>query len=424
MPLDKWRQSQGAAGEITTNQVRKGGRDQVNLQATFPGQQETRRPAVIWRRLHPRHGLRHAQAVCQALRSRAGECQACRSACPVEAIQPGSVTLELGDQCLGCGRCVPACPMGALALPVLPEQPVTGRDALEIDCRRVPSQRQGGQTNRIPCLGALAVADLLELFTRADGRPLRLLDRGWCAACPAGGAGAHPAQAALDTARQWLTQMGVPAARQPQLVSAPLNQSRALPATAEVLGEVVLSRRGFFREIARTAQDKSQPPPRQAPAAQVAAQASLARERQLAAIERVAGITGQVPPATAWPQLAARADRCGNHQGCVRICPTGALRAYRTAHASGVRFNAAACIACDRCVEHCPRQALHWTAENRAEEPGAIHTLTSHSRRECAGCGAEFSPLPDDTSGAYCQPCQRSRRLAADAFTQLFGARE
>ena len=383
--------------------------------------QDLARPDVVWRRVRGSRALRHAVSACQAMRTRAGECHACRNACPVEAIELGAATLEVADHCLGCGRCVPACPMGALELPILSQSCTTGCDALEIDCRRVPPAAHSVNANTVPCLGALDEADLLELFTAADGRQVRLLDRGWCADCPAGGDGTHPVQTALDAARHWLTLMGVPATRQPRLVAAPMDNTRALPATAEVLGEAVLSRRGFFRQFARAAQDKSQPPPRQRPSAQVGAHASLARERRLDAIDQVAAMTHQAAPAAARPQLSARSERCCNHQGCIRICPTGAVRAYRTQQSSGVRFDAAACIACDLCVRHCPQAALYWTTA-AVVTPPMSYTLTSHARRECAGCGAEFSPRPGETASAYCLPCQRSRRLAADAFAQLFGA--
>jgi len=43
-------------------------------------------------------------------------CEACVSACPVEAISMVDGKAEVGDACVDCGACVSTCPVEAISL--------------------------------------------------------------------------------------------------------------------------------------------------------------------------------------------------------------------------------------------------------------------------------------------------------------------
>ena len=133
-------------------------------------------------------GLHHD--ACLHLRApRYATCRACESACPVKAISVGEAAIEISENCVRCGRCVAACPMGALAHPgfSLPELPQQDAKPLSVDCWKVPRKLSPDGAVRVPCLGGLSTARILQLVSMAEAGSLELLDRGWCAGCSAGG---------------------------------------------------------------------------------------------------------------------------------------------------------------------------------------------------------------------------------------------
>ncbi len=379
-------------------------------------------PEHAWRTLRQDRALRHLEAACLPLRQRMDGCDACRAACPAGALLFEDAGLALHADCHGCGRCLPACPMGALDLPearpaVAAASGEPSRSALAIDCRRVPARLRGEIT--VPCLGALDAAALLELRAQAGARGIELRDRGWCADCPAGGDGAHPAQAAVNACIMHLVELGQPPARWPRLVDAALPAKHALPLGT---GSAALSRRAFFARFAEPVRVRGAPAARRSMPASPA-HASLARNRLLAALSALAP-AGRTT-AHAHPLLRAT-TRCRDHQGCVRVCPTGALRAWREHETGGLRFAAAQCIACGLCAQHCPEQALQLSAPSATASPNdGEATLTRHTRARCTGCGAELRI--DAEAGvdapALCDPCAKSRHLAGALFQQFFGAR-
>lgn len=352
-----------------------------------------------WRALRHDRGLRHHLAACQAWLHRAGECNACRDACPLGALLFDADGLALHPDCVDCGRCAPACPQGALELPLtLPERP------LEVDCRRVPGLLRGDAV--APCLGALEAATLARWALRDDAAPVRLLDRGWCAACGVGGGGMHPVEAALAQAWAWLAEAGVPPERWPRLATLPLPADVALPERAGGNAGEPLSRRAFFGRLSSPVRTPSpaalRPPPRAA-----AAHPSLARARLRDALGGL--------PASALPALAA-GERCLGHAGCARVCPTGALRAWEEGDAGGVNFDAALCTACGLCARHCPEGALRLDATGG--EAREIR-LNRHARSTCAGCGDVFEAPAGEEEEDLCEPCRKSRLLAQNLFQPM-----
>ncbi len=429
-------------------------------------------------------GLHCLSDACLAWMHRVGECTSCRQACPVDALLWVDDGLTLLADCLGCGRCVPACPMGALQLPAMiriaPKRPNT----LQVDCQRVPTPLRGAVS--VPCLGALDTAALLELA--ASGQPVELLDRGWCADCPAGHHerfDVFPPQAALDQASALLRQRGWPQATHPRRVSVPLPHEVALPMISGGGGGAPMTRRGFFGRLAKPIKDvvaqSAEAPPLTASKRLVAAppHASLARARLLAALQTVPlwhqddegnaeknsvqdGMQGdwctsrrtcqtEGSEHRATPQTARAANysafpersttvsllpststvvlqvgpECHNHQGCTKVCPTGALQPYQdiadAVEVGGVRFDSRLCIDCGLCLQHCPERAL---ARKTAEEvtPEDCVTLTRHVSRRCVDCGSPYSVAAGQSDSGRCDPCDKSHRLAREMFHQFFAA--
>ena len=383
-----------------------------------------------WRALRKDRALRHLSSACLPLRQRAGECLSCRAACPVDALLMTDEGLALHADCLGCGRCAPACPMGALALPdLLPAITTDAASVLRVDCQRVPAALRAEAS--VPCLGALDTAALLELRAQAGARPIELADRGWCGNCQAGGV-VHPAQAALKSAQALLAEMQVPSALWPRLVKMLLPASAASPGIAGVGDEEAMSRRAFFGRVTRPIRQLAVEPAPDSPIRSLTAAAahpSLSRQRLVTSLSALAAQHDQPVPASFYPRITASAH-CHDHQGCVRVCPSGALRAYRKGDAGGVCFDPAACIACGLCERHCPERALTVSAAGAAHPADAVHAmgfaqeteLTRHAQLECSACGSAYGVSHGEADGGLCDPCSKSRRLAHDMFQQFFGA--
>lgn len=431
-------------------------------------------------RLRADRTLLHEEGACLPLRSRHGRCTACADACPVGALAVTVDAVNLSETCTGCGRCTASCPTQALSLPevdaLLATPPPTA--PLRIECRMVPDDWLVPGSAVLPCLGALTPG--LLLARAAAGVPVELVDRGWCATCPAcgvpasagaarGAAGAvqatdaavadapHPAAAALEAAVLWLQAVGAgslapagdagpsaPAAPAPVLRREPLPATlrpAALPPAPT--GAEPLDRRRFFgAALARPAgRERLGAPAGATPMGGDGRAAYPAdarhpapeRARQLAALQLLAAAHDSAVPADFFPQLHADA-RCCDRRMCVALCPTAALTAADDAVRAQLRFDPARCIACGTCVRACPEGALALAPHGGAAQ---VQTLATHHRRRCAGCGDVFTPADEvaavdgaadepaasaEAAHALCPACTKSRRFMADARRQLFGA--
>ncbi len=386
-------------------------------------------------RLRPDVDLHYLSDACQAWVQRVGLCESCRRACPVDALLWVDERLALLPDCLSCGRCIPVCPMGALELPGLVQRLGAQEDVLRVDCRRVPLALRAGVS--VPCLGALDAAALLELA--ASGQPIELLDRGWCAECPANGgerSQAFPAQAALQQASDLLSQRGWPAASHPRRVSLPLPLEVALPMPSAREASPCMTRRGFFGRLAKpirevaTQHEETAPPPR--PPVAAPPHASLARARLLAALDALPmkglgddkTVTSPSVPSALTVELQIGPE-CRNHQGCTKVCPTGALQPYQDHvdgfEVGGVRFNMRLCLDCGLCLRHCPEQSLVRNTSDAKTSEGWV-VLTRHVNRRCVDCGGSYSVAAGQVDSGRCDPCEKSRRLAREMFHQFFAA--
>lgn len=390
------------------------------MNAVFSPEPQTR--PQPWPGLDPGARLRLDPAACLSRRYPGTGCRSCVDACPVGALAevggPSSGPSLRGD-CLGCGRCVAACPSEALAVPGLSRAPVAAAPArpgaapapLAIDCWRVPWADSPAGALRVPCLGGLSATWLLEQLAESPQRPLTLLDRGFCTACPVGGA-IHPASAALAEVGRTLATLRVSPAGPPRLVQFPLPPERMDRDLGEPVLEIRVSRRSLFVGPGRVIQ----PPGVRSLQAAVPPEASQAQpQRRLAALSRLAAQPAL--PAALFPTLAAGAD-CSGHWVCAAACPTGAIREYRTEQGLGTDFDAAACIACGVCTRLCPEQALTLLPAGDAADtyPGP-QPLTRFALSTCPDCGADYQG--DEPA---CPACLRDHSFARDAFRTLFDA--
>lgn len=324
-------------------------------------------------------------------------------ACPTGVLTVTHHGPRLATGCVECGQCAAACPNEALALPGFALRAKRQSGAVAVDCWRVPRSESPVGAIRVPCLGGLTATDLLELSAEADGRPVALLDRGFCARCPAGAA-RHPVEKSLATVQGWLQTLRIPPLHWPRLTQWPLPPERMVQESSEPLLEARVSRRGLFVGLAEIVE----PAPPQDRGAQDRP------SRRLAALARLE--VARPFPAALFPALSAN-DQCADHQVCVAACPTGALRRYREDSARGLAFDAERCTGCGLCMQLCPSRALTMAREGPAATHPGPSILTRFRVRSCPDCDADYTG-----DGPVCPACASDQAFAQEAFRTLFGA--
>lgn len=361
-------------------------------------------------------GLR--RDACLPLNFAYASCRDCEQACPVGALRVSAEEIVLRQGCTGCGRCAAACGTGALRLEGcdVPAMLPARTTAIAIECAKVPARDAIPGAVRVPCVEGLAVSQWLALVHAAEGRPVEVIDRGWCAGCNAGGV--HLAHGSLDQSRALLAQMGVPASELPVRRALPLPPERMPRAIPALEAPPAMSRRGFFGHIASGAAATASAmagavDPPAARAVKPGALATPERQRRVALAEAIARREGAKLPDALFPMLVAD-GACRNHNVCSAMCPTHALHAYKDEEHAGIAFEAAACIDCGACVAACPQKALSFDAHGAPAGAGAVR-LTRHRIHECSDCGA-----PADEAGGLCYACRNGRELACDAFAAIF----
>lgn len=378
------------------------------------------------------HPLGLLHDACLTLRApRYATCRACENVCPAKAIRVGESAIELDESCVRCGRCAAACPMGALAQPgfSIPGDSAEPSKPLSVDCWKVPRDDSPDGATRVPCLGGLSAARLVQLVASAGARRVELLDRGWCSRCSAAGSSDHPVRAALEQARSILKEAG--SARLPEL------RSNALPTKLMPLEipapmtEVKMARRGFFSALAANAAvsiDRVKPldPGREGRRRRGFEREpvpSRERERLLSALELLGKSTGVRPPRSLFPRIEISAA-CANHQLCASVCPTGALAVLEQGRATELMFDTRLCIGCHQCRSVCPSGALsllpNGDATGREPLPNHPIRLTSFVERTCPECATEYTDK--GVGEELCPQCSKRHNLAGSAFKSLFGA--
>lgn len=367
---------------------------------------------------------------CLPLRApRYASCRACEIACPVEAIRIGETAIQLDENCVRCGRCAAACPMGALALPgfSVPDVPQERTSPLSVDCWKVPEKLSPEGSVRVPCLGGLSTGRILELVTRAGAYSLELLDRGWCFKCKAGSSTNHPAQASLEQAKSLLDAAGLATDRLPMLRSVQLSGDLMPIDIPEPITETRMSRRAFFGALTSktvVAIDKvkhlaPELEARQRRGFEKAPASSRERERMLRGMELICKSAGVTPPTKLFFRVAI-SDACNNHQLCASICPTGALAVFEQVGRTELTFDTRLCIGCNECYSICSSKALSVLPNGYNVLPDHPIRLTSFGENICPECNQTYT---DKIGENLCPQCQKRHHLANSAFQSLFGPR-
>lgn len=362
-----------------------------------------------------------AAEACIAARSLPSACSRCATACPAGAVRVDEAGPELVAGCLGCGRCAAACPTGALVIKGFHEagKLPNGNATLHVECWKVPASLTGQAALRVPCLGGLDAAQLLEWQSCLGEAQLELVDRGWCAQCRAGGGG-HPAAASIEEATRLLRVCGLQDVPPPRLVSRPLPPALMPAQIPGPESEERISRRAFFR---RFAVEAAQAVPAARPVAPRRRRGSdfplPKRERLLAALETLTRQPVERLPAAVLPELTLQRD-CDHLGVCAGMCPTGALYTYEEDGHAGIGIDPRDCVACGLCAQACPARAI---ALRPAGEPGqsaAAHALTRFPLARCEHCQNPFAAVGGAT---LCPACRRSRAMAKNLFgTRFAGA--
>lgn len=369
--------------------------------------------------LHPGAGLRLDISACAPRRVRAGNCTRCADSCPADVIRFDATGPVVSDDCVGCGRCVVACDMGALSLERIPDVDALPAGLEAVECSRVPLVERMREAAEVPCFGALDAAWLIAAHQRYGDGPV-LLDRGHCAGCPSAAVAGPAQEAALEYARDLLESMGVAPSRLPRvcMVELPSSSIAAVRAPA-----VSLSRRAFFGRIGLVAgrQANARLTATQAaevrPPVGVPTRPSLARLRLLSTLAGLASERNLPMPFGVF--RSARVDStCCDRGLCAAVCPTTALVREQDGHQLRITFSALACIDCGACVTACPEAAIRLD-ECMDEGWRETDTLRKVDSRECVRCGQFF--IGGDEL-AECPTCAKSTELARDVFRLRFPA--
>lgn len=353
----------------------------------------------------PAHAFKIEASQCISVRGNRGGCRRCVDHCPASALELTESGPRMVADCVSCGQCAKACPTGAISLRAFEAPALPHADAIRIDCWRVRLDDAEHATARVPCLGGLSVADLLDVVRRGWPRPVTLVDRGQCASCHAHGQAEFPARDTLDSTCSILQRMGWAVDQLPQVEADPLPAGCMFEWIPHRHDVQPLRRRAFFGEIAsRIASgadesgDRSDRIPRRSIDHARASGLVPKRRRLLGVVDGLSRITGRSVPADLFPG-ASVSEACANHNVCAAACPTHALSPYTESSVCGIRFTPANCIECGACERTCPENAIKIVAGDAGPFRPGNERLTAFPIVVCAQCGDEFV-LPPAAAGA------------------------
>ncbi len=328
------------------------------------------------------HELRFSPWQCSRARHQRSTCTLCADICPTGAITWASPLRVAADRCTGCGACAAVCPSGAFetepAVKARKQPAAAGRPqpALTLACGRDTTPTGDEDMVRIPCIGRLDEALLLEAVTTGPYETV-VIRANVCSTCPSKTAHA----AAEQTVRRSDALLaafglegrlnlegsapsrsaGAPApspAAPPGGVSRRQLLSALLGGLAAPLGPAAATPGGGYVQI-----DGAEEPPKE----QLPVRLPARRRRLLAALNSLA--THRPTPAgdagaakALWAQFSLT-EACTGCQMCAYFCPTGALQKIEHDGRTGLAFKLAECTNCRLCLDVC-----FWDAVILSEE--------------------------------------------------------
>ncbi len=128
-----------ARGEAEINQCPPGGVAGIEKLAAL-----LQRPVLA---LNPEHGLEKPRTLARIVEADCIGCTKCIQACPVDAIVGASKLMHtvIDDDCTGCELCVPACPVDCIVLLPMPPQQI---DDAHAEAAREHFQRREARLQR------------------------------------------------------------------------------------------------------------------------------------------------------------------------------------------------------------------------------------------------------------------------------------
>lgn len=315
----------------------------------------------------------HAEQ-CTRARHRKSTCTRCADACPTGAISWKDGLAVDAEKCTGCGACAAVCPTGALEtsapndaeLLTRVRQVAAEKKPVAFACPRYLEESEGkAGLISVRCLGRLHEAVLVGCV--AFGADSVLLVDGACADCPQAKA-REVAVESMSRANRLLEAFGSPA-RVTMQGALPEDMLVALAENALSEG---LSRRGFFSLLARESarlgavaadtvlSSHIQSEPEEPKKGELPVTLPAKRALMLAALRRLGEPEAARLDMGGWATFGYT-EACTGCQMCAFFCPTGALTKVEAEGQMGVAFRAAACVACDLCVDVCYQKAVELT---------------------------------------------------------------